>query len=146
MADLLDYVEAGKGGDVAPRGSGVGHWIFLINLDLVADGDILTGFTPGFAGKILSVDAFVVVPVTTADDLTTLNLEIGTTNLTGGAVAISSVATSNCATLGAKIAGSAVTGANEFGKADAISIEASATTDFAEGMVFLDVAYVVLGV
>jgi len=143
MADLLDYVEAGKGGDVAPRGSGAGHWFFPIWLDTVADGDVLTGFKPGFAGKIISVDAYVVVAVTTADDLSTLNLEIGGVNVTGGAVALTSA---TCTPVGVKVAGTAVTALNAFGKASLIDIEASSTTDFAEGMVFLDVAYVVLGV
>lgn len=142
MADLLDYVEAGKGGDVAPRGSGAGHWIFPINLASVADGDVLSAFVPGFKGKIISVDAYVVVPVTTGSKLSTLNLEIGAVNITGGTVALTSA---NCTPLGAKVAGAAVTALNAFAKGDTISIEASTTTAFIEGMIFLDVAYVVLG-
>ena len=145
MADLLDYVEAGKGGDVAPRGSGAGHWLFEIDLDAVANGDILTGFVPGFKGKIISVDAYVVIAVSTANDKSTFNLEIDGVNVTGGAVTPDSTSASNCDTLGQKVAGSAVTGANAFGKASLIDIEAASTTDFAEGRIFLDVAYVVLG-
>lgn len=142
MTDLLDSVEAGKEGDVAPRGSGAGHWLFPIDLASVDDGDVLTAFVPGFKGKIISVDAYVVIPVTTASKLSTLNLEIGAVNLTGGTVALTSA---NCTPVGAKVAGAAVTANNEFGKGDNISIEASSTTAFVEGMIFLDVAYVVLG-
>lgn len=137
----LESVEVGKAGDVAPRGAGVGHWFIPIDLASVADGDVLTGFVPGFHGKILSLDCYVKVPVTTAAKLSTLNAEIGTTNLTGGAVALTSA---NCATLGAEVAGTAVTAANEFDDDDAISIEASSTTAFAEGEVILVIAYAVL--
>lgn len=103
---------------------------FPIVLATVADGDILTTFTPGFAGKITKVDFAVTTKVTTGSKLSTLNLEIGTTNLTGGAVALTSA---NCTPLGAVVAGTAVTGNNSFSATDNISIEASSTTAFSEG-------------
>lgn len=104
---------------------------FPIVLATVADGDILTTFTPGFAGKITKVDFAVTTKVTTGSKLSTLNLEIGTTNLTGGAVALTSA---NCTPLGAVVAGTAVTGNNSFSSTDTISIEAASTTAFSEGV------------
>lgn len=102
-----------------------------ITLATITDAvDVLTNFTPGFAGAITSVAFAVTVPVTTAAKATTLNLEIGTTNLTGGVVALTSA---NCTPLGAVIAGTAITANNTFGATDTISIEASSTTQFSEG-------------
>lgn len=101
-----------------------------IVLATVADGDVLTTFTPGHAGRIKKIDFAVTNEVTTAAKLTTLNAEIGTTNLTGGTVALTSA---NCATLGAVVAGAAITGAAGFSATDTISIEAASTTAFVEG-------------
>lgn len=101
-----------------------------INLATVANGDIVTGIVPGISGNIVKVQFLVTTPVTTASKATTLNLEIGTTNLTGGVVSLTSA---NCATLGAVIAGTAVTANNTLAAASAISVEASGTTAFAEG-------------
>jgi predicted RecA/RadA family phage recombinase len=96
----------------------------------VADGDVVTGFTPGFAGTILRTQFVVTVPVDTADDLSTLNLEIGSTDVTGGSIALTSA---TATPVGKTIAGAAVTGAATFTASDTISVEASATTPFAEG-------------
>lgn len=116
--------------------AGVGKYLITVpvNLATVVDGDVLTTMPIPHKFKILSVDAYVTQEVTTGAKLSTLNVEIGTTNLTGGEVALTSA---NCATLGAKVAGSAVTAANT-GAADAtISIEAASTTAFAEGQVMV---------
>ncbi|OPY64087.1 MAG: hypothetical protein A4E56_00141 [Pelotomaculum sp. PtaU1.Bin065] len=101
-----------------------------IKLSKLANGDILTAFKPGFAGTIKAVAFAVTDPATTADKLATLNLEIGTTNLTGGVVSLTSA---NCTPLGAVIEGTAVTANNAFGADDTISIEASSVTAFVEG-------------
>jgi len=101
-----------------------------IVLATVTAGDVLTTFTPGFAGRIEKVDFAVTTAVTTGSKLATLNLEIGTTNLTGGAVALTSA---NCTPLGAVVAGSAVTAGNSFGATDTISIEGASVTTFIEG-------------
>lgn len=101
-----------------------------INLVDVTDGDVVTTLTPGHNGLIKKLEFVVGTPVTTASKLTTLNAEIGATNVTGGAVALTSA---NCTPLGAVIAGSAVTAANAFIYSDTISIEAASTTQFAEG-------------
>jgi hypothetical protein len=101
-----------------------------IVLDTVADGDVMTTWTPGFNGKITKLDFVVTTAVTTASDATTLNAEIGTTDVTGGTVLIESA---TATPIGAIIAGSAITGTNVFSSTDTVSIEASSTTDFAEG-------------
>jgi len=142
MAELLSYVDAGKEGDVAPRGAGVGHWLIPIDLLSLATGacDVLTGFKPGFYGKIISVDAFVVIAGTGTGATIALNLEIGGTNMTGGVVTPTLAGT---ATLGAKIEGTAVTATNVFYDNEPIDIEAAAGTTFTAGMILLDIAYVV---
>lgn len=92
--------------------------------------DVMTGFVPGCWGRIKALDFVVTKVVSTGSKAATLNAEIGTTNVTGGAVALTSA---NCTPLGAKIAGSAVTAENVFGPSDAVSIEASSVTAFSEG-------------
>lgn len=92
--------------------------------------DVVTTYTPGFAGRILKNDFLVNVPVTTAAKLATLNAEIGTTNVTGGTIALTSA---NCTPMGAVVAGAAITAANSFTATDTISYEAASVTAFAEG-------------
>lgn len=99
-------------------------------LSKVANGDILTGYVPGFAGTIESIQFFVTDPVTTANKAVDINLEIAGTNVTGGVVALTSA---NCTPLGARVAGTAITAANAFTAAQAIDIEAANTVAFAEG-------------
>lgn len=115
----------------------VGTYVLSIPITLAqitGAGDVLTTYTPGHAFEILGVDARVVDVVTTAGDAATINLEINTTDLTGGAVALASA---NCTPLGAAIAGSPVTGNNVGTAAQSISVEASSVTAFAEGSVVL---------
>lgn len=101
-----------------------------IKLAKLADGDIVTTYTPGFAGVIEKVSFAVTDPATTAAKAATLNLEIGTTNLTGGSLALTSA---NCTPLGKVTDATAITGANVFGAADTISVEAASVTSFVEG-------------
>lgn len=103
---------------------------FPVSLADVADGDVVTGYTPGFAGEILSVSFVVTDPVTTGSKAADLNLEINTTNVTGGVVAITSA---TATPLGKVIAGTAVTAANVFDDNDTISVEAANVTAFSEG-------------
>ena len=101
-----------------------------ITLAKLANGDVVTTYTPGFHGRIKALDFVVHDPVTTGAKAATLNAEIGTTNLTGGTVALTSA---NCTPLGAIVAGAAITGAAAFKDTDTISIEASSVTTFIEG-------------
>jgi hypothetical protein len=103
---------------------------FFLNLADIAAGDLLTNYTPGHRFAIVGVDFRVCKPATTAAKLATLNLEIGTTDLTGGTVALTSA---NCTPAGAAVAGAAVTAANTGTSTDTISIEASSVTAFVEG-------------
>lgn len=139
-AVLAIALESGVDGEeiacllVTRTGAGLSSTYSILTIPIalanIADGDVLTTFTPGFAGNIQKISFAVGVPVTTAGDGTTLNIEIGTTNLTGGVVTLTSA---NCTPLGAVIDGTAITAANSFGDSDTISIEASSTTAFAEG-------------
>jgi predicted RecA/RadA family phage recombinase len=101
-----------------------------VKLAKVATGDVVTTYTPGFAGVIEKMSFVVTDPVITGSKAATLNLEIGTANLTGGSLALTSA---NCTPLGAVIDATAITAGNVFGASDTISVEAASVTAFAEG-------------
>lgn len=113
-----------------------GSWQFYCDLNYItAAGDVVTDFTPGFAGSIKKV-YFVTgtTVVSTAAKAAALNVEIGTNNLVGGVVSLSSVVGSEtCNVIGKVTDGTAITGKNSFSKTDTISIEAAAVTRFSEG-------------
>lgn len=112
-------------------GNDVTIFAFPINLaSIVGTQDVVTDFRPGFAGTIEDVSFVVNIPVTTAAKLASLNVEIGTTNLTGGVVALTSA---NSTPMGKTVQGSAITGANVLTPDSLISVEASAVTAFVEG-------------
>lgn len=110
------------------------HHIQSILCATIADGDLVTTWTPGFVGELLGFTAQVSAAVSTASKASTLNLEIGTTNCTGGALALTSA---NLATLGARVNATAFTAGTIFGQADTISVEAASTTTFIEGSIDL---------
>jgi hypothetical protein len=68
--------------------------------------------------------------VTTGSKASTLTPKINGTATTGGGVALTSAAATPA---GTKIAGTTVTGANEFDSDDELTIVGSSTTAFAEG-------------
>jgi len=103
---------------------------FQIALAGVTDADILTDYTPGFAGQIVKVDFAVSVAVTTGSKLSTLAVHIGAVATTGGVLALTSA---NCTPKGAVVAGTTITALNVFAATDTISIVASSTTAFIEG-------------
>lgn len=97
----------------------------------IAAGDMVTSFKPGFDGYITHVEWVQYAAVTTAGDGMDLNLEIGTTDLTGGVVALTSAA---CTPIGKIIHGSRITANNRLTKDDLVSVEAAAGAGaFAEG-------------
>lgn len=100
----------------------------------IANGDVVTEIRPGIAGTIEHWEWVQGVPVTTASRAATLNLEIDTTNVTGGTIALTSAA---CTPLGRVIPGSAITGANVLTRESRLSVEASSVTAFAEGSGYL---------
>lgn len=111
---------------------------FPVTLATVGNGDVVTEWTPGFAGTITGFEFIVGVPVTTADKTATFNLEINAVDVTGGVL----VVTSALATpLGKVIAATAITALNVFDDNDTISIEASAVTAFVEGTGTLVIKY-----
>jgi hypothetical protein len=111
---------------------------FPITNATLADGDIVTAWTPGFAGTIEKWAYVVNDPVLTADDLATLNLEIGSTDVTGGAIALTSAL---CTPMGKVIAAAPITAANVFTATDTISVDASSVTAFAEGTGSIIITY-----
>lgn len=95
-----------------------------------ANGDMMTAWTPGYAGKIVKIEAVCTVATSTTGKTATLNLEIGTTNLTGGVLVLDGTA---AIAKGTVLAGTAITAGNTFTATDTISLEASSVTAFIEG-------------
>lgn len=110
--------------------AGYSFLTFDFTLSAIADGDLVTGFPLAFGGTIKSVNFLTTTAASTAAKLSTLNLELGTTNVTGGVVSLTTV---SCNTVGKVTAGTAVTANNTFVAGDLLSVEASSTTTFIEG-------------
>lgn len=117
------------GGDQAPS-----VITLHVNLATITAGDVVTDWTPGFAGELVSIAAKVTQPVTTAAKAATLNAEINATNVTGGVLALTSA---NMTPVGAVVAATAITANNTFDANDTISFEGSAVTAFVEGEIDL---------
>lgn len=109
-------------------GVGIQTFQFYIDAATIANGDLLTNYVFGFAFKIEKVDVICAKPVTTGAKGSTLNLEINTTNLTGGVVTLAGTYA-----LGAQVNGTVVAANNTGTSSDTFSIEASGTTAFVEG-------------
>lgn len=93
--------------------------------------DLITNYTPGYAFKILSVSFATTTIGTGIGASQTLNLEIGTTNLTGGVLTVGLTETN---TLGKLTAATAVTAANVGTATDTLSLEVAAGgTSFTAG-------------
>lgn len=130
--DPLTDNTGGTVSDTIAAGVGIQTLAFYIEATSIANGDLLTNYVPGYAFKILSFDARCATPVTTAAKASTLNLEIVSTDLTGGVIQLNGTYAQ-----GASQAGSAVTANNVGSASDSFSIEASATTAFLEGAFWL---------
>lgn len=111
-------------------GAGIYNLAFDLPLAGITDADILTSFLPGHKFKILAFDFYTTVAVTTGAKASTINLEIGAVDVTGGVIALTSA---NCTPKGVKVAGTSVTAANTGSATDVISMEATLTTAFVEG-------------
>lgn len=110
--------------------AGVVDLVFPINLAGVTAADVLTNFTPGFAGDIVGFKFVTNVPATTGSKLATFNLEVNATDVTGGVIALTTVLAN---TLGKITDATAITGNATFDDDDTISIEATSVTAFSEG-------------
>lgn len=130
---VIRFVSSGKGivEFDASKVEDVSIICLPVTLANLANGDVLTSYTPGFAGRIIDWHFAVTTPATTGSKAATLNLEVGTTNVTGGTIALTSA---NCTPLGAVVAkGSAFTAGTTFTATDTISVEAAGVTAFVEG-------------
>lgn len=96
-----------------------------------AAADLLTNYTPGYAFELLALSFITTTIGAGASASQVINLEIGTTNVTGGVLTILLADTD---TLGKKKDATAITAANVGTAADTISIEVAATgTAFSAG-------------
>src|SRR4051812_48488657 len=77
---LVDSTTGTPSATIAP-GTGVQTVAVPIIFASLANGDVLTNYTPGYKFKLLSVSVAVSKPATTAAKAATLNLEIGTTDV-----------------------------------------------------------------
>jgi len=109
--------------------AGVGVVPVTIPLTSLATGlstsaiDLLTGYTPGFRFKILSLAFVTTVAGTGTDASQVFNLEIGSTNVTGGVLTLT---LASQATIGTVTAATAITAANTGSASDTISLEMAA--------------------
>jgi len=117
--------------------AGVGIFTVALPLTSLATGlstgalDLMTNYTPGYAFKILKFDWVTTIVGAGAGATQTFNLEIGTTNVTGGVVNPTLAST---ATIGVLTAGTAVSANNTGTSADTISVEmAAGGTVFSSG-------------
>lgn len=85
--------------------------------------DLMTNYTPGYAFELLSLDFITTKLGTGTSASQVINMEIGTTNVTGGALTI---ALADTDTLGEKKAATTITAANIGTAADTISFEVAA--------------------
>lgn len=118
----------------------VGEQVLTIPLSSLATGigtgamDIVTAFTPGFRFKLLGLEFVTTLAGTGSGASQVFNLEIGTTDTTGGVLTLN---LASQATVGTVTAATAITAANVGAATDTISIEkASGGTVFTAGAGF----------
>lgn len=137
IASLTDN-SGGTASDTIAATAGIVTLTFPISLAAMttAAADLMTNYVPGYAFELLSVEFVTTVLGTGASASQVLNLEIGTTNVTGGALTL---LLADADTLGKKKAATAITAANIGTAADTLSIEVAGS-----GTVFTAGAGVVL--
>jgi hypothetical protein len=126
--DALTDNSTGSAGTTIAAGVGVNT--VTIPLTSLATGlstsaiDLLTNYTPGYRFKILGFSFVTTVAGTGTSASQVFNLEIGTTNLTGGVLTL---ALADTDTIGKVKAATAITAANVGTSTDTISIEMAAS-------------------
>lgn len=85
--------------------------------------DLVTNYVPGYAFELLSLEFITTTIGTGTSASQVLNLEIGTTNVTGGVLTLLLADTN---TLGKKTAATAITAANTGTATDTLSVEVAA--------------------
>lgn len=115
----------GTASDTIAAGVGVTTLMFAVDLTTLTTlaRELLTDYVLGYAFKILAVDFVVTDEGTGAGATQTINLEINSTNVTGGVI---NPTLANTATAGALVAGTAVTANNTGSNAATLSIEVAA--------------------
>lgn len=115
----------GTASDTLAAGVGVTTLTFVVDLVTLTTlaSELMTDYVPGYAFKILAVDFIVTDAGAGAGATQTINLEIGSTNLTGGVI---NPTLANTATPGALVSGTAVTANNTGTNASTLSIEVAA--------------------
>ena len=102
--------------------------VALVNIDNGTD--LITDWTPGFAGVLKSMSYTAAVVSTTASKDGTLNLEVNATNVGACTLALTSA---NTNAIGEHVASSACTTGATFDENDTISVESAASDGLAEG-------------
>lgn len=127
LATYADITDSSTGAIVAAIAAGVGDFTLAIPADLTSFTtgalDLLTTYTPGFKFKLLDIQYVVNKVGTGAGASQTFQPKITGVATTGGAV-VPTLA--NAATMGAKVAGSAITALNTGSATDTISISCAA--------------------
>lgn len=112
-------------GQVAP---GAGYYALNFGLALAsmttAAADLVSGLTLGHRGKLVAMYFTTTTMGTGASASQVINLEIGTTNVTGGVLTLLLADTTP---LGKTTAATAITALNEFSATDTISVEVAAS-------------------
>lgn len=107
------------------------YWVSLSYLlATLANGDILTAFTPGHNFRVIGIKAAVTAAATTAAKAATITPKIGSTAVPGVTLSLTSA---NMTPLGAVVEGSATTTDLLGTPTDSITLTASAVTAFVEG-------------
>ena len=88
----------------------------------LSDGDIMTGLVMPYPGKFISLHGVVEKAFTGTSGTVSIGLEIGGTNVTGGALVASTAAGG---TVGTILDATAITAANVFHEGDVVDLEAS---------------------
>jgi len=123
VADVY-FFSFGEMCSMALSGGGRDTWFLgVVAGSLAASGDMLTTIPMSRPGKIISVHGIVIEGIVDADADIDINLEIGTTNVTGGVV---EWVTADA--VGALKDGTAVTAANVFHEGDTLSVEGVVVT------------------
>lgn len=86
--------------------------------------DLITGFVPGFRGKIIGWQFVASVAATGAGAAQVVNLEIGSTDVPGSETTLALASLNG---IGKVQVGGTPTGGNEFSPTDAISVELAAS-------------------
>lgn len=100
-----------------------------VSLDTVTAADVVTEMRPGIDGYIEHME-WVTDVAPSAGDAATFNLEIDTTNVTGGTIVLDSAA---AGVKGTVVAATRITANNRITKTSKLSVEASDVTDYASG-------------